>query len=380
MSRNAGIGILSLALLLVLSSACFAMTVAVGDFNTRGASYSVGRSVVEMLSSRLAGNRGFVMVERGQLDAVAKQQRISLSGMVSREDAVSIGRIVGAKYYIQGAVSHFGVLTLLTARLMDVERGTVVAAYQSMTSEGEKGVPLAVRTLAADILSSLTGPEPTGTAVEDYKNYLYEALGYYNQGDYARSLRFWDRMVQMSPKNATLRFIVAAMHYSRGRYGEAELSAKEATAFDPSFAEAHLLAGKSLFMRGRDYEATGPLGEAIRLKPDMAEPYFLMGQAYKNRGRLEEAMEYLSMAIEKDPNHSGAYVALGQMFLEVAQLDLARQALSRAVELNGTDGGARFLLGTTLALAGDDEGARAQVKKLRSLDPSLAEKLAELLK
>lgn len=378
MSRLAW-GALVVAIVVLLAGPALAMVLAVGDFNTHGASYSVGRSVIEMLSTQLAGNSRFSLVERNQLDAVARQQRIALSGMVSPEDAVSIGKLVGARYYIQGAISHFGVLTLLTARLMDVERRTVVAAYQAMTSEGEAGVPLAVRTLAADVTASLTGPEPTGTAKDDYRSYLYEALGYYNQGDYGRSLRYWDRMVQMSPKNATLRFIVAAMHYSRGRYGDAELSAKEAVAFEPNFAEAQLLLGKSIFMRGRDYDATGPLERAIELKPEMAEPYFLIGQAYKNRGRLEEAMEYFSMAVQKDPNYVGAYVALGQMLIEVAELKLARQVLTRAVELDKSNSGARFLLGTAMVLDGDEKGARSQIQALKLLDPNLSVKLEGLL-
>lgn len=379
MSRLGWGAIVSVAVLLWCNMAS-AMVLAVGDFNAHGASYSVGQSVIEMLYTQLAGNTRFQLVERRQLDAVARQQRIAMSGMVNPEDAVSIGKLVGAKYYLQGAVSHFGVLTLLTARLMDVERRTVVAAYQAMTSEGERGVPLAVRTMAAEVVASLTGPEPTGTAKDDYRALLYDALGYYNQEDYGRSLRFWDRMVQMSPKNPTLRFIVAAMHYSRGRYGDAELSAKEAVTFDPRFAEAHLLLGKAIFMRGRDYEATGPLERAIELNPHLAEPYFLIGQAYKNRGRLEEAMEYFSMTIQRDPNYVGAYVALGQMLVEVAELKLARQVLTRAVQLDSSNSGARFLLGTAMALEGDDVGVRVQVQALKLLDPGLALKLEGLLK
>lgn len=355
------------------------MTLAVEDFKTQGASYSVGQSVIEILSSKLAGNRNFRIVERRQLDSVARHQKIALSGMVDPSQAVKIGRLVGAKYYIQGAVSNFGVLTLLTARIIDVERGTMISAYQSMTQEGERGILLATRVLASDILASLTGKAPTGAAKDDYRRYLYDALGYYNKGDYSKSLRYWKKMLQMAPKNATLHFIVAAMHYSRKRYRDAELAAREATTFDTNFAEAYLLAGKSLFMRGKNYEATDFLENAAKLRPQLAEPCFLIGQAYKNRGRLEEAMEYFSMAIERDSEYIGAYVALGQMLLEAAQLDLASEVLSRAVIIDGKDIGARFLLGTTLLLKGDEKGARNQSKVLRSIDPLMADKLDQII-
>ncbi len=372
--------LLSLGLLLIASWAwADPMVIAVGDFNTAGASYSVGQSVIAMLSSRLQGLRGVRLVERRRLDALARQQHVNLSGMVGQKSAASIGKLVGARYYIQGAVSHFGVLTLLTARLVDVERVAVVAGYQSVTDRGEAGVPLAVRTLAADIAASLTGEAPTGGAKDDYRRYLYDALALYNQGKYRRSLPYWDKMVSLSPKNGTLRFIVASMYYSIKRYRDSELSAKETLTYDPTSAEAALLVGKCLFMRGKYYEATDYLEKAANLRPELAEPHFLIGQAYKNRGRLEDAMEAFSIAVDRDPHYVPAYGALGQMLLEAARFDLARKILIRAVELDGNDPNLRFLLGMTLALDDRDKEARQQLEILRTMDSSLAAKLNEIL-
>ncbi len=371
---------LSVTLLLLTSCAWGKpMVIAVGDFNTAGASYSVGQSVIAMLSSRLEGLRGVQLVERRRLDAVARQQHVNLSGLVDQKNATSIGKLVGARYYIQGAVSHFGVLTLLTARLIDVERAAVVAGYQSITDRGEAGIPLAVRTLATDIATSLTGKAPTGKAKKDYRQFLYDALALYNQGKYRRSLSYWDKMLALNPKNGTLRFIAASMYYSIKRYRDSELSAKEALTYDPASAEAALLVGKCLFMRGKYYEATDYLEKAVKLRPELAEPHFLIGQAYKNRGRLEDAMESFSIAIDRDPQYVPAYGALGQMLLEAARFDLARKVLTRAVELDGDNPNLRFLLGTTLALDDRDKEARRQLEILRTMDPPLAAKLEEIL-
>jgi len=356
------------------------LTVAVDTFLSQGSSLFLGSSISELLRTELIGNRDITVVERGQLGAIAELQRLSLSGVVEPGTAAQVGKLAGANYFVLGAVSKFGTLLVVTARLVDVETGNVMKSFEQISREGESGVTLATRNLGADMLAFFSGDSPAeGNPMEDYRYYMYEALGYYNLGQYSRSIPFWERMTKLSPRNETLRFILGGVYYQAGRYHDALLSAQQSVTWDPGFAEAHLLAGKSYFMMGDYHKATPPIDRALELNPRLAEALFIKGQAYKNRNRLDEAVDLLVGAIQADGKYVPAYLALGQLLLNVGAYDDAAGILIPAVDLEPDNPNIRFLLGTAQSLRGNEKGAQVQLEALNGLDPKLALKLEEII-
>ena len=356
------------------------LTVAVNTFLSQGSSLFLGSSVSELLGTELVGTREVTVVERRHLGSVATQQRLALSGVVPTETAAKAGRLVGARYFVLGAVSRFGSLLVLTARLVDVESGAVLKSFEQISREGERGVTLATKNLASEMMAFFGGESPAeGAPMEDYRYYLYEALGYYNLGDYRRSIPHWEKMTKLSPKNGLLRFITAGVYYQAGRYGDSLLAAQQAVTWEETFAEAHLLVGKAHFMMGDNHSATEALDRALELKPDLAEALFLKGQAYKNRKRLDEAVDLLVAAIEADENYIPAYLSLGQLLIEVGAAEDAVGVLLPARSKEPENAQVRFLLGVAQFLRGNRGGAEEEVEALKELDASLAEKLAEML-
>ncbi len=381
MNKRVALAALLLALLGPLPSAEAALTVAVNTFLSQGSSLFLGSSVSEILGTELIGTREVTVVERRQLGAVADQQRLALSGVVPAETAAEAGRLVGARYFVLGAVSRFGSLLVLTARLVDVESGAVLKSFEQISREGESGVTLATKNLAAEMMAFFSGETPPeGKPMEDYRYYLYEALGYYNLGDYRRSIPHWEKMTKLSPKNGLLRFITAGVYYQAGRYGDSLLAAQQAVTWDPAFAEAHLLVGKASFMMGDDHGATPALDRALELKPDLAEALFLKGQAYKNRKRLDEAADLLVAAIDADENYVPAYLSLGQILIEAGAAEDAVGVLLPARSKEPDNAQVRFLLGLAQFLRGNRKAAEEEVAALKRLDGPLAEKLAEMLR
>ncbi|HDQ92632.1 MAG TPA: tetratricopeptide repeat protein [Synergistetes bacterium] len=373
---------MAMAVLLVSASSAGAsgLTLAIDTFLSQGSSLFLGSSISELLRAELIGNRDIIVVERGQLGAVAEQQRLSLSGVVETGTAAQVGKLVGARYFVLGAVSKFGTLLVLTARLVDVETGNVMKSFEQISREGESGVTLATRNLAAEMLAFFSGDSPAeGDPMNDYRYYLYEALGYYNLGQYSRSIPFWEKMTKLSPRNETLRFILGGVYYQAGRYNDALLSAQQSVTWDEKLAEAHLLAGKSYFMMGDYHRATPPLDRALELDPGLTEALFLKGQAYKNRKRLDEAVDLLVAAIQSDGSYIPAYLALGQLLVDVGAYDDAAGILIPAVKIEPENPNIRFLLGMAHALRGDMKGADEQIRSLESIDNGLASKLRELV-
>ncbi|PKL01931.1 MAG: hypothetical protein CVV55_07050, partial [Synergistetes bacterium HGW-Synergistetes-2] len=351
-----------------------------GYVNRSEAVRDLGATVGDIVSASLAGNRDITLLERSRLTEVARQQRLAMSGVVETSTAAKAGKLVGARYFILGAVSRFGALLVATARLVDVESGRVLASFERTSKQGEDETTLVSRNLASDILAFISGDAPApGDPTSDYKYYLYEALGYYNLGEYRKSLPFWEKMTQLSPRNGLLRFIVAGLHFQTKRYSDALLAAQQAVTWEPSFAEAHLLVGKAYFLLGDNHKATPPLDKALELDPRLVEALFLKGSAFKNRKRVEEAADYFLEAIQIDKTYIPAYLALGQLLLENGAADEAAGILLSGLQQQPNNGNLRFLLGAAQIMRGNLQGAKEQISALKTIDAALAKKLEELL-
>jgi hypothetical protein len=87
--------------------------------------------VTEFISNELEFimvGKGFLLVDRGQLDQIRQEQRFQLSGEVDDTQAVSIGKMAGANIIITGAVTGTGNLQRLRLRALDTQSAQVLVA------------------------------------------------------------------------------------------------------------------------------------------------------------------------------------------------------------------------------------------------------------
>lgn len=106
--------------------------------------------VSEFVIEELLDTGRFDVVEREQLTAIAKEQKLSLTGLFDTSTAVQMGGLVGAKYLVIGSVTGLStktsglsyensslgkiggqqntVIANVTARIVDVETGRIVLA------------------------------------------------------------------------------------------------------------------------------------------------------------------------------------------------------------------------------------------------------------
>ena len=85
--------------------------IVVMDFETRvpGHDWRVGRGASDMLITALFKTKRYRVYERERLKSIMKEQKLQMSGAVDMSTAVQIGKLVGAKYIVTGAVTEFGV-------------------------------------------------------------------------------------------------------------------------------------------------------------------------------------------------------------------------------------------------------------------------------
>lgn len=85
--------------------------IVVMDFETRvpGHGSRVGHGASDMLITALVKTKKYRVYERDRLKSIMKEQKLQMSGAVDMSTAVQIGKLVGAKYIITGAVTEYGV-------------------------------------------------------------------------------------------------------------------------------------------------------------------------------------------------------------------------------------------------------------------------------
>jgi TolB-like protein len=98
-------------------------------------------SITENVSSEIADSHAFQIVERSQMDKIMKEQAFSLSGASADSDAVKIGQLAQAQKLLVGSVNKIGSSYIVTARIVDIEKGTVeLATKVTATSENDLAV------------------------------------------------------------------------------------------------------------------------------------------------------------------------------------------------------------------------------------------------
>ncbi|MBQ9595152.1 MAG: hypothetical protein IJR35_04765 [Synergistaceae bacterium] len=72
-----------------------------------GMSYAQAEAITDMFIRMISNSKRIAVLERERLEAIAREQRFSMSGLVDSNTAVQIGRIAGCQYMILGSVTQF---------------------------------------------------------------------------------------------------------------------------------------------------------------------------------------------------------------------------------------------------------------------------------
>ena len=116
---------LSLFLFIGLNSA--QTTIAVFDFSNNGVSTYEVRTLTDRLRTELVGISDFIIVERGKIDEILKEQKFQLSGCVD-DCLLEVGKILGASSIIIGSIGKVGNIYTISARMVDAESGEIKKA------------------------------------------------------------------------------------------------------------------------------------------------------------------------------------------------------------------------------------------------------------
>jgi len=102
---------------------------AIFSFAERGAgAKDLGGKAGDILFALLAKNSSLFLVDRSELQKTVQEHEINLSGMVTPDQAIQVGKLIGAKILITGSVIEADKALYLVAKIIGTETSRVLGA------------------------------------------------------------------------------------------------------------------------------------------------------------------------------------------------------------------------------------------------------------
>jgi TolB-like protein len=141
------------------------LTIAVIDFDSdTPAAPQLGKQIGETLTATLSDDVGFTMVDRASMNKTLSEHSLNLTGLVNNDDAIKVGKLVGAKILVTGKVFMLDKQVFLTAKLI----GTETSLVQGVVVHGDKDADMAplILSLSEKISAKLRDAGPRLVAAD----------------------------------------------------------------------------------------------------------------------------------------------------------------------------------------------------------------------
>jgi len=188
-------------------------TVAVMDFSSfmmgeGGASVQLGKALSAMLVTEFSGREGMRVVERAQLNALLREQDLSLSGRIDDSDAIEVGKMLGVQYVFLGQVTSIVDNLRMDIRAVDVETSEIV----SVMKKSDKTTELfsVVVNLADEFGSALNLTPPSDRAEMESIPVqatieFSRAIAYEDQGENDLAIQHYEATLEIHPSHRDAR-------------------------------------------------------------------------------------------------------------------------------------------------------------------------------
>jgi tetratricopeptide (TPR) repeat protein len=147
----------------------------------------------------------------------------------------------------------------------------------------------------------------------------------YRHGDVIKALEYWNKALQINPKQANVYKSIGLLYMKKGQFDDAVEQFRKALEIQPGLPNVYVNIGHSLMMSGRPKEAIEALQKEIQISPNSDFAYFLLGQAHLQQKEYQKAQEYYETAIKISPAYTNAYYGLASVCAKLGDRDKAKE-------------------------------------------------------
>lgn len=116
------------------------LTVAILDFDSNVTSApDLGKQINEALTALLGGEAGIQLVDRAALTKTLQEHELNLSGVIDPQQAIKVGRLVGAKLLVTGRAFVLDKQVMIVAKIIATETSLVEGVLVKGTRDAELG-------------------------------------------------------------------------------------------------------------------------------------------------------------------------------------------------------------------------------------------------
>jgi TolB-like protein len=128
-------------------------TVAVLDFEGRGITMQEAQTLTDRFTTALSSTDKVILVERGTMNDVLRDQGFAAGECTSDECAAEVGALLGVEYMISGAIGKIGNVYTIDAKMFAVATGAAENMKNITYAGAIEGLIVEIEILAWDILS-----------------------------------------------------------------------------------------------------------------------------------------------------------------------------------------------------------------------------------
>lgn len=123
------------------------------------------KAVTDQIVTLLSTLQKVTLVDREQLQKVANEQKIALSGLVDSRSAVKLGKFVSANYVVVGRASKIGQTYYLVLKFIEVE--TTVQTTIATKAPTEKGFDAVLERMAKELKAKVRKLQKPAVSADD---------------------------------------------------------------------------------------------------------------------------------------------------------------------------------------------------------------------
>lgn len=323
-----------------------------------------GIGTMDTLSVSLTGINDFIMIDRGKLNNVMKEQSFQKSGFTDLKDSVNMGKLLGAEILVIGTIQNFENNFRITASFIDVQTGEIIQAskvtgkniFDLQDQLAEQLILLGnvkLTTQQRSEITKVTKSTENTLAYDNYTNGMTLRFKIANSGltrnftnatqteieeMFNKAFEYFDKAIEID-KNYFLAYAAKAetqaMYYlynsnkekkdinELNKYLEqAEQNVELAYKLSNNSGSIYRSLAFVNFVNGKDIEKSIEYSlMALKYNPDDIEAktwlsveYFSNGLKYFKKNEYDKAIENLEKSVEILPRFTNAYFELGRSY------------------------------------------------------------------